>query len=433
MGGVTLRAIVGLAAGLAAWAIVEPTRPGGLGSDWGAFELRMMAAAGLLIGLAIGGLSGWARGSMRHVATGLVLGGLLGLVGILAGYVLGSRLTEPLTGMRTGAGIILWRILAIAPVGLGLGAGIGGSGLSVRRFTQGALGGLIGGAVAGATFDVIGAIFGSVLVAGQMANGARAGSEVEVGGPARAATFALLGLMVALFVALVERVSRTAWVRLVLGRNEGREWALDLPVTTIGRDERAAIPLWGDDSVAPLHATIARQGPHWVLTDGGSPAGTVLNGQRIGQAGLLPGSTVGIGRHTLQFLTKAVPRGGGVPTMPAPSPIAAIPVAAAPVAAIPKPAEAVLVALDGPVAGSRVFVQEPVEIGREGGGLPLSFDPGVSRRHVRLSRAPGGLLLEDLGSTNGTFVNGARTDRTFLKVGDVVKVGATSLRVETTE
>lgn len=431
MGSVTLKAIVGFVAGLLAWAVIEPTRPAMVGMevspDWPAFEVRMISMVGLLVGLAIGGLSGWARGSQRHVWIGLLLGGLLGFIGIRVGYGLGGSLAEPLTAMRAGPLAILWRVIAIAPAGLGLGLGIGGSGLTLRRFVQGGIGGLIGGAVAGALFDPIAEILSPALL---IAEGVGAGARGDTGGPSRAATFAIMGLMVALFVALVERVSRTAWVRLVLGKNEGREWALDAPVTTIGRDERVAIPLWGDNDVVPLHATITHQGPHWILTDGGSPMGTVLNGQRIGQAGLMPGATFQIGRHTLQFLTKAVPRGAVVAPAPMATPVAVpVPTLVAP------PKEGALVVLDGPATGNRVTIRPDGEaiLGREGGALPMPFDPGVSRRHARLSLAPGGLLLEDLGSTNGTFVNGARTDRTFLRPGDVVKVGATSLRVEKSE
>ncbi|RYG86443.1 FHA domain-containing protein, partial [bacterium] len=281
-----------------------------------------------------------------------------------------------------------------------------------------------------------------------------------------------MSAMVGLFIGLVERIARTAWVRLVLGKNEGREWSLDSAVTHLGRDERAGIPLWGDPNVAPLHATIARQGPHWVLQDHGSPLGTVLNGQRIGQAGLMPGSVFQIGRHTLEFLTKGGPRasavpmapvtpapgdvvyprgvvlpagpsqgvfpqgvtdqGGvtnqGAPINPAPQPPSA---SVSPAAAMPK--EAIVVATDGPLAGARIVFADAAEIGREGGALPLPFDKGVSRRHARLTISPNGLLLEDLGSTNGTFVAGARIDRTFLRAGDVFKIGLTTFRVEKAE
>jgi diguanylate cyclase (GGDEF)-like protein len=55
-------------------------------------------------------------------------------------------------------------------------------------------------------------------------------------------------------------------------------------------------------------------------------------------------------------------------------------------------------------------------------GLVLS-GPEVSRRHVRIRRDKGRCLAEDLGSTNGTFVNGRRVDKHTLVHGDEVAVG----------
>ncbi len=53
-------------------------------------------------------------------------------------------------------------------------------------------------------------------------------------------------------------------------------------------------------------------------------------------------------------------------------------------------------------------------------------DPEVSRHHLRLTRGAGGFTLEDLGSTNGTFVNGQRlTGARPLRTGDMVGLGET--------
>lgn len=54
----------------------------------------------------------------------------------------------------------------------------------------------------------------------------------------------------------------------------------------------------------------------------------------------------------------------------------------------------------------------------------------VSRLHCRLtSDASDQLLVEDLGSTNGTLVNGKRVDRSVLRTGDVVTVGRVEFSV----
>ena len=53
-------------------------------------------------------------------------------------------------------------------------------------------------------------------------------------------------------------------------------------------------------------------------------------------------------------------------------------------------------------------------------------DPEVSRHHLRMTRGAGGFTIEDLGSTNGTFVNGQRlTGPRALRPGDMVGLGET--------
>jgi pSer/pThr/pTyr-binding forkhead associated (FHA) protein len=59
--------------------------------------------------------------------------------------------------------------------------------------------------------------------------------------------------------------------------------------------------------------------------------------------------------------------------------------------------------------------------------------PLVSRIHCRLSAdASGALQVEDLGSTNGTLVNGKRVDRAALKEGDTLGVGRMDFTVSAT-
>jgi pSer/pThr/pTyr-binding forkhead associated (FHA) protein len=94
-----------------------------------------------------------------------------------------------------------------------------------------------------------------------------------------------------------------------------------------------------------------------------------------------------------------------------------------------------LVVLKSPAldAGEEVPVDTlPVAIGRGGQNeVPLEGDEFASAKHARFESKRDGLWVEDIGSTNGTFVNGARvtTPRRLAK-GDVVRVGQTDFRVE---
>ncbi len=74
----------------------------------------------------------------------------------------------------------------------------------------------------------------------------------------------------------------------------------------------------------------------------------------------------------------------------------------------------------------------PLSIGRGGqNDVMIEADEFASARHVRIEPRRDGVWVHDLGSTNGTFVNGVRIDRPRkLAQGDVVRVGETELRFE---
>jgi pSer/pThr/pTyr-binding forkhead associated (FHA) protein len=74
----------------------------------------------------------------------------------------------------------------------------------------------------------------------------------------------------------------------------------------------------------------------------------------------------------------------------------------------------------------------PLTIGRAGNNdVAMPDDEYASGRHARFEPRRDGIWLEDIGSTNGTFVNGIRLTRERkLTPGDVVRVGETDLRFE---
>jgi hypothetical protein len=74
----------------------------------------------------------------------------------------------------------------------------------------------------------------------------------------------------------------------------------------------------------------------------------------------------------------------------------------------------------------------PLTIGRgSGNDVALPEDDYASTRHARIEPRRDGIWVEDIGSTNGTFVNGIRLTRERrLAAGDIVRVGETDLRFE---
>src|SRR3989440_514033 len=81
--------------------------------------------------------------------------------------------------------------------------------------------------------------------------------------------------------------------------------------------------------------------------------------------------------------------------------------------------------------GRRVVVaEEPVTIGRLPECDVALADSNVSRRHAEVRRRGNGFVVVDLGSTNGTKVNGAGVRERRLTDGDEITVGSTRIRFE---
>ena len=77
-----------------------------------------------------------------------------------------------------------------------------------------------------------------------------------------------------------------------------------------------------------------------------------------------------------------------------------------------------------PVAGDRDII-----VGRSSDLDMVLVEDMVSRQHARLGLQPDGLWIEDLGSTNGTFVNGEKIKRARLQAGDRLLIGTSILKV----
>ena len=83
-----------------------------------------------------------------------------------------------------------------------------------------------------------------------------------------------------------------------------------------------------------------------------------------------------------------------------------------------------------PMAGKEHIPQPGTTIGREGSDINIA-DPEVSRRHATIRSEGGAVAIEDLNSTNGTFVNGERiTGMRVLSEGDEVRFGMTVWKLQ---
>jgi EmrB/QacA subfamily drug resistance transporter len=173
----------------------------------------------------------------------------------------------------------------------------------------------------------------------------------------------------------------------------------------LGRGESGAGTLGLDPELSRRHARIAPRDGAVVVEDLGSTHGTHVNGRQIAEptpAG--PGDSIEVG-STLLRVHAPTPAGDGL---------------------------AVRV-ISGPAAGAQIGIGAGALVfGRaEPGDGSLGGDPELSRRHASASLLdPGRLLVEDLGSTNGTFVNDHRIAApTVVGPGDAVQVGGSSLEV----
>jgi signal transduction histidine kinase len=89
---------------------------------------------------------------------------------------------------------------------------------------------------------------------------------------------------------------------------------------------------------------------------------------------------------------------------------------------------ATLFVMQGRDRGKRFDVRsEPLTLGRDGTNRIQLNDSEISRRHAEVRRTEDGLLLSDLASSNGTFVNTEKVTERLLKNGDRVQVGRTLL------
>ncbi len=240
------------------------------------------ALAGLLIGGAIGyalNVAGPLRdGAWSTLARTTTWGALAGALGGAVGLVLG----EVVLGSFRGG--LLGRALSWSVLGLGIGAGQGIAYRSRQKLVFGLIGGGLGGFVGGWLFESLRQSMGNRYDLGQGLG------------------IALLGGGLGLGVALVEQALRRAWVQVLNGRQEGRSYLLGRGTSAMGLDERAAVGLFGDPSVARQHAEIDRGPGGFTLRNLDAQGRTKVNGQSVPTSGpLADGDIIELGGTRLVF------------------------------------------------------------------------------------------------------------------------------------
>ncbi len=188
----------------------------------------------------------------------------------------------------------------------------------------------------------------------------------------------------------------------------GQSHTLELvnEITVIGRGRDCSVVIL-DERVSRQHTEIFFDGESFLVSDLGSFNGTYLNGEMLGDTRPLKnGDQLQIGPVELRFERAADPQASLRSTLVVP--------------------EANLRAHLETPAGTRLTLhKEKNIIGRNQGWDVCLSDRAVSRPHAQIERRGNEFLLSDLGSANGTLLNGQRlTEAQLLKNDDQIVFGA---------
>jgi len=205
-------------------------------------------------------------------------------------------------------------------------------------------------------------------------------------------------------------------MKLVFPNGEHGQVLLSPGANRIGSAAENAVVLT-NPGIVPLHCVIhvTANGANLQIPPGGGPV-TVNNKAITDLMSLRPGDSIGIGPVSAKYAiveqarSQAIAEGGDEDTG-----------ATRVRMAVPK---YVLRGVSGALF-SKVFpVTGPVVIGRAAEcDISVPADE-ISRRHALVKPTPEGLAVEDLGSSNGTFINGKRVQHGFLNPGDELRLDA---------
>lgn len=238
----TLFAGAGLLGGLAGWAAAEP-----LAAIANVYvrALCLGALIGVFVGAFLGTIEGLSVEHKQRIWQGAQVGAMAGAIGGGGGFLIG----EIAFGLLGG---IAGRIFGWGLFGLAAGLGVGWSGRSFARIRNGGLGGCLGGALGGVLYEVMTALL-----------------PQSVG---RGVALAVIGAIIGLGIGFVSEMLKRSWLMVIRSQSrnarEGKEYPLTKARTTIGRAEENDVGLFGDASVANIHAFIDRQKQSFFISRG---------------------------------------------------------------------------------------------------------------------------------------------------------------------
>jgi pSer/pThr/pTyr-binding forkhead associated (FHA) protein len=205
-------------------------------------------------------------------------------------------------------------------------------------------------------------------------------------------------------------------MKLVFPGGEHAAVSLAEGVITIGNDAACDVVLKGA-GVAPRHCEIAYGGGRASVRPLDPSAPTVLNGrQASGDTAIKDGDLLVLGRVGCSITSGERQQAAPVP---APAHATADDGRTRVRATLPK---FMLRGVSGVTLGKTFAVTDNAVMGRQPDcEIPVPSEE-VSRHHARLRLTPDGLYVEDMGSANGTYLNGKRTQSGHLKPGEELRL-----------
>ena len=243
---------------------------------WG--NVNRFVFGALLCGLFCCGLSIGRRSWFQVVSAtlmGTVFGGVINFVTDSGADFIGLAIAKVAGMVGNLVAIVAWCVLVPAGISLALLLALGPTPQRFRRACVGA----IWAAVAAGIAQMVAPIFDIKHVAEPLAN-AIAGNQMTLSSfiPTWRAQEIAVGIAFGLAMAFADSKIRVGTLRLVLGKNEGRDWSLDHQANRIGSAEGIEIPLGAISGVEKLHALIVRQGNRFILdTQGHTPPNSTAN------------------------------------------------------------------------------------------------------------------------------------------------------------